>query len=263
MIRTASVCLALSLACLFTPKIAAAPLNTVAPAGFEPTSGGFPADSPFGSSTANSGGRRLQQIFDASLFASFGGPRLITEIQFRAASPENQFRPNSITTSDSTISLSTTSVTSDPGATSAGAFSASFADNIGSDVQVVHSGALTLDRGGSNATGAQPFVYGFALQTPFVYDPSMGNLLLDVIVPAGATLSFGAGFGAVESFDASVASGDGVASVRGTGGTAVGAAGQTGLITQFVTESVPVPEPGSLLMCLSAVALLGLRRFRR
>jgi hypothetical protein len=263
MIRTISVCFVLSLACVLSPNSLAATLTAVTPAGFESTNGGFPGDSPFGASTANSGGRRLQQIFDASLFASFGGPRLITEIQFRATSPENQFRPNSIATSDSTISLSTTSVTSDPGATSAGAFSGSFADNIGSDVQVVHSGPLTLDRGGSNATGTQPFVYGFALQTPFVYDPSMGNLLLDVVVPAGATLSFGTGFGAVESFDASVASGDGVASVRGTGGTAVGAAGQTGLITQFVTESVPVPEPGSVLLCLSAVALLGLSRLRR
>jgi hypothetical protein len=235
-----------------------AEMFTVAPAGFEATDGTFISDGPLG--TVGSGGARYQQIYDASLFSSFGGPQVITEIQFRAASPENAFRPNSVTAANTMISLSTTSVTSAPGATTDGAFSASFDDNVGANAQVVYSGALTLNRGGSNAAGAQPFEYGFVLQTPFVYNPSMGNLLLDVIVPVGAAVTQGAGFGAFESFDASVESGDGVASVRGTGTNSVGAAGQTGLITRFTSEAIP--EPTSAMLLLAAMAMIGALRRR-
>lgn len=238
--------------------IAVTPLSAVgatlvAPAGFDGVDATFISDGPFGS-TSGPAGRRYQQIYDASLFASASGPQEITEIQFRAASPENTFRPNSITASNVTVSFSTTSVLTDPGSTAGGNFSASFADNIGADVQVVYSGALTLNRGGSNAAGAQPFSYGFTLQTPFIYDPSMGNLLIDFVVPTTATLTAGAGFGAVESFDASVESNDGTASVTGTGTNTVGAAGQTGLITQF-TLAPAVPEPTTALLGLAGVVL--------
>ncbi len=226
----------------------------VAPPAFETVDAGGISDGPLG--LTGSGGRRYQQIYDASLFSGLSGPQIISEIQFRAANTENSFRPNSLSATNVIVTLSTTSVTSTPGATAANAFSASFDDNVGSDAQVVYSGALTLDRGGSNPTSQpQPFEYGFTLQLPFTYDPSMGNLLLDFVVPTSATVSQGTGFGKFEDFDAVTLANDGIASVRGTSGNAIGAAGETGLITRFTTTAA-VPEPSTVV--LFAVAAIGL-----
>ncbi|MEM8866272.1 MAG: PEP-CTERM sorting domain-containing protein [Planctomycetota bacterium] len=246
----------LSIAAVITTFVLAATVSAgtvVAPAGFATTDATFAADSPLGDPDA---GSRYQQIYDASLFGQL--PIVISEIQFRAASPENAFRPNSVSVSDSRISLSTTMVTSDPGATAAGNFSAAFDANVGVDELIVFDGPLTLDRGGSNPSGPQPFSYGFALETPFIYNPQLGNLLLDVQVPTGATVALGPGFGALEDFDASTASGDGTASVRGSVGSTVGAAGQTGLVTQFTFQ--PVPEPASALLLLTTSLAAIMRR---
>ncbi len=106
------------------------------------------------------------------------------------------------------------------------------------------------------------------LQTPFSYDPANGNLLLEFIIPTAASIVFGPGFGALESFDASVASNDGVASVSGFGNSMVGAAVQSGLITRFTFEPVSinaVPEPGTvtLLAIGGIVGCVGVVRRRR
>ena len=227
---------------------------TVAPPAFADTDGSLISDGPLGMAGANASGRRYQQVYSADFFGgSPGSPVTISEIQFRAANTENTFRPNSITASDTRITLSTTS-----SAANAAGIAGSFDSNVGGDVQVVYDGPLTLDRGGSNPSGQpQPFSYGFTLEMPFDYDPSMGNLLLDVTVPAGSPLTAGPGFGAVESFDATVDQPDvdGIASKTGDFG-----AGSGGLITRFTTA--PVPEPTTAGLALGAAAMLGLRRRR-
>ncbi len=222
---------------------AAAQVFTVAPDGFADTDGDLILDGPI-----DDPGDRFQQVYSSDFFDS---AQTITQIQFRAANPENAFRPNSITASDITITLSTTS----NAATGAG-IAGSFDSNVGSDVQVVYSGPITLDRGGSNPSGPQPFQYGFTLQMPFDYDPSMGNLLLDVSVPDSATVTNGPGFGALESFDGVVdqPDTDGVASKTGNAG-----ARSSGLVTQFT--STAIPEPTSLAL-LGIGGLVALRRRR-
>ncbi|WP_146583687.1 hypothetical protein [Posidoniimonas polymericola] len=226
-------------------SVASAQTTIVAPNGFAMTDGSAIADGPI-----DDAGDRFQQVYSGSFF---GGPVLITEIQFRAANPENSFRPNSITASDVLVTLSTTLSEA-----SAAGIASAFDDNVGSDVQTVLTGMLTLDRGGSNATGPQPFEYGFVLDTPFAFDPSFGNLLLDVSVPSSASIALGSGFGALESFDAVVDQPDidGIASKTGNFG-----ATSTGLVTQFTT--VPVPEPGSGVTLLGAGAFVLFRRLSR
>ncbi len=216
--------------------------TVVAPAGFATTDGSAIADGPI-----DDPGDRFQQVYSGSFFSE---PVTITEIQFRAANSENAFRPNSITASDVLIQLSTTG-----SAANAAGIAAAYDLNVGSDVQTVFDGPITLDRGGSNASGSQPFEYGFVLETPFVFDPSMGNLLLDVSVPTGASVTLGTGFGALESFDAVVDQPDldGIASKTGEFGAV-----STGLVTQFTTT--PVPEPTLALAGLAAGTVMLRRR---
>jgi hypothetical protein len=115
---------------------------------------------------------RNQQIFAASEFTFLSQPALITKISFR---PDAIFgEPFSATIPNIQIALSTTSATVD-------GLSEIFADNIGADETVVFSGALLLSSAFTgSATGPKDFDISINLQTPFLYDPSLGNLLLDV-----------------------------------------------------------------------------------
>jgi len=59
--------------------------------------------------------------------------------------------------------------------------SKTFATNIGTDVTNVYTGALRLSSAFSGPdAGPKDFDIVITLQTPFWYDPSAGNLLLDV-----------------------------------------------------------------------------------
>ena len=62
------------------------------------------------------------------------------------------------------------------------ALSATFADNVGPDVQTVYSGNLSLSAPDCD-TQPCPFDVMIPLQIPFLFDPENGNLLLDVRVP--------------------------------------------------------------------------------
>jgi hypothetical protein len=112
---------------------------------------------------------RFQQIYDASEFASLGGPALITQIAFRPdASQATAF---SRTFPSFQINLSTTSKT-------VSGLSSIFADNVGADNTTVQSGALTLTTVNTPGPGtAKQFDLVINLTTPFLYDPSAGNLI--------------------------------------------------------------------------------------
>jgi hypothetical protein len=111
---------------------------------------------------------RYQQVFAAS---EFGRPRLLTRIAFRADGP---FGTQAQITNTLEISLSTTAAAPD-------GLSATFANNVGSDATVVYSGSLTISSTAPGpAGGPRLFDIVIVFQHPFLYDPSRGNLLLEV-----------------------------------------------------------------------------------
>jgi hypothetical protein len=221
-----------------------------------PATGNAQAPTPF--NFYGSSGSRVQQIYDSSFFP---GDELINGFSFRAfpgAAP-SLFFGNSVDISDVVIRLSTTAT----GANESGSLpSATFADNLESDVTTVFSGALHLTTA-ATGTGPQPFDYTVSFSQPFMYDPADGNLLLDVTIPSGATVS-GPGFGFL-TFDTVNTIDDGIYSVVNIsdGGAASGTPSTAGAITAFSVSSAAVPEPSTWMMMVTGFGILGAAMWRR
>jgi len=114
---------------------------------------------------------RYQQVYLASEFGS--NSCNINEIRFRTDAT-GSVGPNMRTQNEVTIQFSTTSV-------SPATLSTTYANNIGADVTTVFNGNLTFDISPPcGLPGPCPFDTIINLQTPFPYNPSMGNLLLDI-----------------------------------------------------------------------------------
>ena len=174
---------------------------------------------------------RYQQIYGASDFAA-KGPITIRQISFR---PSELIGGNAFTgvIPDIQIDLSTTSKALD-------GLSVNFSDNIGDDDTVVYSrGALPLSSAGADLGGYYAFDVVITLTQPFTYDPSKGNLLLDVRNFAGSFTT---------PMDAQKDSADTVSRVYAPDVTAVaGTADTLGLVTQFTSQ---------ILRTISGVATL-------
>jgi hypothetical protein len=188
------------------------------------------------------GGQRYQQVYGASEFS--------TAVWIDAV----LFRPDAIlvnpvsgTLSFVRIDLSTT--TSGPDA-----LSSTFATNVGGDNVTVFTGALAL---ATSNTGPGPKIFDIQITfaTPFLYNPALGHLLLDVRNFGGGTWS---GF----ALDAQNAA-DSISRVRSTDvAAASGAADSFGLVTKLQTRAVP--EPASVVLIGGGlVAGMIRRRFRR
>ena len=179
---------------------------------------------------------RYQQLYDASQFSAFGPAGFITQIIFR---PDVSFGfAFDSTLPDMQINLSTTSVPDD-------GLSFLFASNIGADETVVFSGPLPLS---SDFSGGVPKDFNIVinLTTPFFYDPSMGNLLLDV-------RNFGAGL--TTAFDSMMKQHDGVSRIftnsrKGVNQTQANLKDTEGLVTGFTISS-------SVLELTNAMSELG------
>jgi hypothetical protein len=182
---------------------------------------------PFGTSTFYTG--EYQQLYASSLFP---GPFTITGLGFASVKIQS---PGSETL-NLTVGLSTS-------ASSLSAPSGTYASNEGADFTTVFNGPITF-------TGLNNGTFDLMIPvTPFHYDPSKGNLLLDVV--AGS--SSGAGiasfaFGPINT----------VSRIYNTGGipgpTTVGVG--EGLLTLIITAAVP--EPSSITaLAIGAVCVVG------
>jgi hypothetical protein len=187
---------------------------------------------------------RYQQVYGASAFP--GGPWRITQSAFRT---DGTFgHPFTSAAPLVQINLSTTM-------RGPGNLPNVFAENVGPDELTVFSGPLPL-----SSAGTGDFDIIIALTQPFLYDPSRGNLLLDVRHH---------GSSANIALDAVSSTDDAVSRAYTWGDLRVGAtSGYTdsiGLVTRFEAERVVnAPEPAGLALfgagALTAVGALGLKR---
>ena len=174
---------------------------------------GFPFNLPPGNSI------RYQQVYAAADFSGLHTPMLINEIRFRPdASIGGAFAS---LLPEIEISLSTTQRTP-------GSLSTTFADNVGPDDTIVFArGPIVLSSSVTGPVGGpKAFDIVVTLTTPFLYDPSQGNLLLDV-------RNFAGGF--TRQFDAHFVDGDSIAraAVFNSIGSPTGFIDTLGLVTAF------------------------------
>ena len=188
---------------------------------------------PFGGPFFGNPGTTYQEAYAAS---DFSGPELITGVDFfQAAGFSGNLYSGTYTLSFSIISANIGSLST-----------TNLASNIGVNNAVFDTVVLS---------GKAPSTLSFT-GTPFMYDPSQGNLLLNISITGG---SGGSGV----AFQDNEGVGTGVARYQNFGtNNGLG----WGLVTQFDTTSggPAVPEPGTLsLFGLSSAAVLLVKRFRR
>jgi hypothetical protein len=182
-----------------------------------------------------------QQVYRAGAFPSAITLRSATF----TASPEFVGQPGIATTVTSSLSLGLS--TTDAGPTT---LSSRFGDNRGPNFVRVFEGAVT-------GVAAEPFSFRIAFDTPFVYRPSAGNLLLDVFINGNVTpddtqpfpFAFGPSPDMGRVFHQS-GSGESLAGVN------------EGLLTRF-EGTTPVPEPGTLLFFATGAVAIGRRAWKR
>lgn len=183
--------------------------------------------------TGSSNSVRFQQVYSSAAFTSYGQrPYLIHQLQFRTdgAGPGYFSELPAFQ-----INLSTTTRPVD-------GLSANFAENVGPDeIAVVPLGSYHVF--GDYVRGNNPQLWStfFIFPTPFFYDPSQGNLLLDIRNFGGG----GTGYGQPPWFgpanvDATSITNDSTSCVIANDVNAVsGTASTLGLVTFFYVSPIP------------------------
>jgi hypothetical protein len=172
---------------------------------------------------------RYQQVYNAS---NFDSALTIAGISFF----QTELPGGNLASGTFDFYLSTTS-------SAVNGLSTTFDDNLGADNALFGSFVLS--------GGAAPSVLAFS-GAGFAYDPSMGNLLLEIVISdyshTGSTAFLDAGLGdAGDLFSR-------VIGQFGSSDTSVGvASSSTGLVTEFAA----VPEPSTILLLATALAAIG------
>ncbi len=212
---------------LLTTFVANARAGTiVVPNGLDATDGnslGAPVATP-------TGPFRVQEIIDASQFPQHA--ILITG--FKGRPDASQASPGTVTYSDIQIHLSTTTQT-------VVGYSATFADNVGPDDAVVFSGPYSVSTANLPGPGnTKQFDLVLTLTTPFLYNPSQGNLLIDNFV---ASCTFD------NLTQDSVSNNPYVTSMGAFGADPAIGIVQAGFgpVNEFIFQSVPEPSTVTLL----------------
>ena len=226
--------------------------NPVMPGGYEEVEGNSLLVEPFSPEGGHQSPFRFQQVYGASELAHSTGPLggWIYAIGFRAdgAGINDSYQGYF---SDFSIRFSVTDRGPDE-------LSPVFAENVGSRVSTMVSGRTSIAVGRYGGEDPEPFTMFFTfLSSPYFYDPSQGNLLMEVNNRGG--FLFGIQHGGVATLDAVDAAGDGVSSVIASDiGNQVPTAGTVstkGLVTSF--RIVPVPEPSTWALLGLATVIFG------
>lgn len=203
---------------------------------------------PFNLNWSNKSSIRFQQVFNASEFSSLDGPQIIKQISFRPDWWHGQ--PFSTTIPEIQINMSTTNKMPDK-------LSGHFQNNIGEDETVVYKGELSLSSLDDGPySGPKDFDIVIDLQTPFIYNPNVGNLLLDIRNFSNSSTTL---------FDSQSVMGDSISTVFSWNDDGVdqenGVWTTWGLVTKFTIGSLPnVPaisvnidiKPGSDPNCFNS-----------
>ena len=196
---------------------------------------------------------RAQTIFGNGQFMSIGSPILIDQFAWRAVPGTG---PVSSTAAMIQIYASTSARFPNLNGGPSSLMSTTFADNLGPDNTLVYQGPFALSSPGCAAGPTPcPFDLFVNFQTPFLYNPLQGRLMLDIFVT-----NLNAGSGVVDAIDFGPNFGP-VATVIALAGDASGFFEPGSDITQF--RFTAVPEPATMTLMLSGLgAFAALRRYR-
>ncbi|MFO0897426.1 MAG: PEP-CTERM sorting domain-containing protein [Pirellulales bacterium] len=196
--------------------------------------------------------QRIQQVYLGTEVTSPNTPVWITQVAYRLDSA--LFTTPGATVSDLQVNMSTTTRSPD-------GLSLTFAENIGLDEVIVRQrGPISVQTDAQGPPGqVGPFDFIVDLTTPFWFDSSAGNLLVDI-------RRYSAGSSRI-TIDSHNAQGDSISRLvtRAADGvdSPIGLAPDNsgGYVTRF---TVVVPEPSTfLLAAFAAIALLAFRRPRK
>lgn len=193
----------------------------------------FGIDTTYSPANYGSGGE-YQELYSSTDFNGVASPFTIHNIAFASTTGSTP----GTATFDLTLRLSTTTATTS-------SLSSTFAANEGTNQAVVFSGPLTAN---IQANGTFDLLFP---TTPFVYTPSQGNLLLDVVLNQTTQAASPLYFFSDNSFSGSTAR------VFQAGGTGGGSTFGSALYTQFNAPTPAVPE-SSTTASLGLMLMLGM-----